>query len=73
MPPTADPRLRKLGRRVRALRQEVGLSQEALADEAEVDRTYMSKIERGLANPSYTVLLRLAVALRAHPGRLFDE
>ncbi len=73
MPPTADPRLRKLGRRVRTLREAIGLSQEALADEAEVDRTYMSKIERGLANPSYTVLLKLAVALRVHPGRLFDE
>lgn len=73
MPTTADPRLRRLGRRVRALRAQVGLSQEALADEAEVDRTYMSKIERGLANPSHTVLLKLAVALRIHPGKLFDD
>ncbi len=73
MPASTDPRLRKLGRRVRALREQVGLSQEALADEAEVDRTYMSKIERGLANPSYTVLLKLAGALRVVPGKLFEE
>lgn len=72
MPASADPRL-KLGRHVRALREQVGQSQEALADAAEVDRTYMAKLERGLANPSDTVLLKLATALRVQAGKLFEE
>ena len=47
-------------RRTRALR---GLSQEALAFRAEIDRTYISQIERGIVNPSLQVLSRVAVAL----------
>jgi transcriptional regulator with XRE-family HTH domain len=47
-------------RRVRVLR---GLSQEKLAVDAEVDRTYVSRLERGLENPTVGVLDRLAVSL----------
>jgi transcriptional regulator with XRE-family HTH domain len=49
---------------LRAARQEAGLSQEALALAAEVDRTYVSQLERGVANPSMLILCRLAGALR---------
>ncbi len=73
MPPTTDPRLRKLGRRVRALRQAVGLSQEDACAEAGLDRTYFSRIERGLVNPSFTTLEKIAAALKAAPGDLFDD
>jgi transcriptional regulator with XRE-family HTH domain len=49
--------------RVRTLRAERGLSQEALAHEAGIDRTYQSQIERGVGNPSLKVLCAIAVAL----------
>lgn len=41
-----------------------GLSQEALALAAGVDRTYVSQLERGIANPSLLILWRLADALK---------
>ena len=47
----------------RTLREAKGLSQEALALEADVDRTYVSQIERGVANPSLRVLYQLALIL----------
>lgn len=53
-----------LGERIRKLRGHAGLSQEGLALEAEVDRTYVSQIERGLGNPSLGVLFRLASVLK---------
>ena len=42
----------------------LGISQEKLALDAEVDRTYVSQLERGIANPSLEVLCRLATTLR---------
>lgn len=51
------------GERVRALRNEVGLSQEALADRAELHRTYVGSIERGERNVSLDNIYRLADAL----------
>ena len=56
--------LRKvLGGNVRRLRRERGLSQEQLAFEAEIDRTYVSQIERAVINPSLLVLHKVAKAL----------
>ena len=52
-----------LGTAVRELRAERGLSQEALADAAQVHVTYLSGIERGLRNPSLDKLNALAAAL----------
>lgn len=48
---------------LRRLRVARGLSQEKLAADAEVDRTYVSRMERGLENPTVGVLDRLAEAL----------
>lgn len=48
---------------VRARRAELGISQEALADSADIDRTYASQIERAIANPSLSVLCSVANAL----------
>jgi transcriptional regulator with XRE-family HTH domain len=42
----------KVGQRIRELRKELGLSQEALANEAEVDRTYVTDVENGRRNVS---------------------
>ena len=52
------------GRNLRDLRLTRRLSQEELAFRAQIDRTYMSSIERGQANPTLVVLDRLARALR---------
>ena len=57
-----DPRNR-LGQNLRALRKARGLSQERFALEHDIDRTYVSGIERGTRNPTVTVLGRLADAL----------
>ena len=54
---------RVLGANVRRLRRERGLSQEQLAFEAEIDRTYVSQIERAVINPSLLVLHKVAKAL----------
>ena len=53
----------KLAKDIKAARSAVGMSQEALALQAEVDRTYVSQLERGIANPSLLVLYRLASVL----------
>lgn len=55
--------LDQLGKDIRALRLNAGLSQEALALAAEVDRTYVSQLERGTANPSLQILYRISNVL----------
>jgi transcriptional regulator with XRE-family HTH domain len=57
------PSAAALGRAIRQLRHDRGLSIEALADLAGMHPTYLSGIERGLQNPSYSKLASLAVAL----------
>ena len=54
---------KKLGKRLRALREERGWSQEEFADRAGLHRTYVSAVERGVRNPTLSVLERLAKAL----------
>ena len=49
-----------------------GLSQEAFADLARLDRSYMSGIERGVRNCSVLNLAKIARALSVAPGSLFD-
>ena len=55
----------RLAEDIKKLRLQHGLSQEALALSAEVDRTYVSQLERGVATPSIEILSRLAHALSA--------
>ncbi len=55
--------LREFGRRVRAARDAHGWTQEELADEAGLDRTYVGGIERGERNPALLNLNKLALAL----------
>ena len=67
--------LKAFGIRIKAIRPQRGLSQEQLGLIAELDRTYISGIERGLRNVSLINLERLAVALNTEPAELlkFDE
>lgn len=55
---------------VRMARKSLGLSQEALALEAGLDRTYVSQVERGTRNCTIVVLARLARALKTTPDQL---
>lgn len=68
---TRDIRTR-FGERVRVLRKQRQLSQEALADLCELDRTYIGGIERGERNVSLKNIERLARALGVAIGHLFD-
>ena len=64
------PILSELGVTIRRLRRQRGLSQEALADLAHIDRSYMSGIERGRRNISVLNVARIAAALRVPLGDL---
>lgn len=59
----ATARQRLFGGRVRARREELGLTQEALAYRAGINRTYIGSLESGQRNPSLDTIARLARAL----------
>lgn len=58
-----DPYLDILGQRIRAKRKELGMSQEGLANEAGLDRSYVGRIERGEHNLTFVSLVRLCRAM----------
>ncbi|MBY8156359.1 helix-turn-helix domain-containing protein [Vibrio fluvialis] len=68
-----DPRLVAFGARIRQLRKEKGLSQEALADLAGIDRSYMGHIERGDQNITLTKIYQISEALRVSVSDLISD
>jgi len=58
------------GREIARLRKRLGLSQEELGFRAEVHRTYISQLERGLKSPTLKVILKVSKALNASGGKL---
>lgn len=62
----------RLAANMKSLRKAHGWSQEVLADEAGLDRTYISGIERKVKNPTITVVERIAEALGCSLGALLD-
>jgi transcriptional regulator with XRE-family HTH domain len=62
----------RLAVNMKRLRKERGWSQEALADEAGLDRTYISGIERVIKNPTVSVLARIVCALECKFSDLLD-
>jgi transcriptional regulator with XRE-family HTH domain len=68
-----DPALVKIGEAIRRTRKVQGLSQELLAVDAGVDRSYMGGIERGEHNLTVMSLLRIAKALECKASVLMDE
>lgn len=61
------------GKVLRQKRKEAGLTQEQLAHEADVQRNYVSLIERGINQPTIAVLFKLAGALGGQPSQLIVE
>ena len=61
--PVRDKTLAAFGRNVARIRAERGFSQDKLAEKADLDRTYLSGIERGVRNPGIKVVIRVARAL----------
>ena len=70
---TARDELKTLGRSLRDLRLKRGRSQEQVAAAAGVSVGLLSQLERGVGNPSYLTLTRLADALDIPVGHFFDE
>lgn len=62
-----------LGQVVQRLRMSKMMTQEDLAFETELDRTYISLIERGKANPSTTAIFAISNALGTTPSLIFSE
>lgn len=65
--------LRGFGRAVREAREEMGWSQEELGFEADLDRTYVSGVERGVRNPTLRTVLLIAKALGVRPSELIKS
>ena len=61
--PNTDPVLRAFGLSVKRYREAVKLTQEQLAEKADLDRTYLSDVERGTRNLGIKNVVRLATAL----------
>lgn len=59
----STPRQQVLGDRIKQRRHDIGLSQEALANKAGINRTYIGSLETGERNPSLDTVARLAKAL----------
>ncbi len=61
---------RLVGRNLKRFREAAGMSQEALAFECDLHRTYISEVERGIRNPTVDVLRKLAEPLGVQPWQL---
>ena len=62
----------KIGQRIRELRKELNISQEALAYKGEVDRTYVTDVENGRRNVSVEILERIIKALDVSINEFFN-
>jgi transcriptional regulator with XRE-family HTH domain len=70
--PKRDRTLTAFGRNVARRRADRGFSQDKLAELAELDRTYLSGIERGVRNPGIKTVLKLCRALGVSPDELCE-
>ena len=68
-----DKSLVRLGAVIRARRLSLDLSQEALADVAEIERSHMGKIERGERNVTFLNILKIATAIQCRPSDLLKD
>jgi transcriptional regulator with XRE-family HTH domain len=70
--PKRDPILAAFGQNVRQRREARQFTQEVLAEKADLDRTYISDIERGTRNPGVKNVVRLAKALGVTSAKLLE-
>ena len=70
---TNDSRQKTLGLSVKRIREQRNLSQEKLAEAADIHTSYIGQIERGLRHPSLKVLFRIADALNIKISELFKD
>ena len=63
----------KVGQRIKELRHVLKLSQEALANKAGVDRTYMTDVENGRRNISVEILEKIIIALDVSFSEFFNS
>lgn len=61
-----------VGRNVKRYRELKGISQETLAFDADLHRTYVSGVERGVRNPTVLIVAKLATALGVEPCKLLE-
>ena len=71
MPKTKENQNVLLGRRVRTLRTQKGLTQQELGEKADINYKFLGEIERGQQNPSFGVLVKIATALGADLPEVF--
>jgi transcriptional regulator with XRE-family HTH domain len=65
--------LRRFGEALREERKRMGLSQERLALEAEINRTYMGGVERGEENISLLSILKISDVLKVKPSEILEK
>jgi transcriptional regulator with XRE-family HTH domain len=68
-----DKIVRRFAIRIRSLREQKGWSQERLAEEASIHRTYLGGIETARRNPSLRNIIKIALALGVPIGKLFQD
>lgn len=72
MPIPYTQALKKFGENLQKVRKGKGISQEKLAEEIGVHRTYLSLVEKGDRNPSLRTIYRLSKALNVHSSKLLS-
>lgn len=65
--------VRRLGKRIREIREKQGYSQEAFAEELGIARSYMSGLERGVRNPSFRLVAAIAETLKLTIAELCSD
>jgi len=73
MPRTKDETLRALGKKIKKLRNILGVSQDILADQLGISRVYMGFIEQGRESPSLKLLLRMSRKFGVKVEELFGR
>ena len=61
---------KEFGQILKTLRNEIGISQENLALESELDRSYISMLERGLRKPTIETLFKISAPLKKKPSQI---
>ncbi|QIM15392.1 helix-turn-helix transcriptional regulator [Leucobacter insecticola] len=72
MPKTHSAAAIEIGRRIRDVRLQLGISLEDLGELAEIGATSIGRIERGVSSPAVETIIRIAAALEVEPGQFLS-